>query len=683
MSYQHKWRGHVLAAVASVTILSATGCEDTTLSMSESSARELAGTLGLALQLAPDVTLTTIDYQITGVGGYSSTGTLQVPGSSNVFSASIGGIPVGQGYQLKLTARAEGDAGLACAGSAVFDVLASATTQVNVALLCDSLDTSGSASINGSFNVCPSVTSTTLTPLVQVVGSTIALGLSGRDVDHGPSALAYTWTTTSGTLAQGATANPTLLCASPGLVTLHYEMSDGSCSKEGTLSATCVAPATLDAGMDSGTAQDAGALDTGVPADGGVAARSVVINEVESSGGSPDDWIELYNTSSQAVDISGWGFRDNDDTHPLYKIASGTIVGPGAFYVLDTLTATTPAGFNFGLGSADSTRLYAPDGSTLLDTYSWTAHASSTYGRCPNGAGAFVQTTTSKGSANLCPVASDGGADAGAVASADAGSDAGGDLVWPGPSAVLEVDAPNAFASNLSGLSYQAGLTLASSVLWGVQNGPSMLYRLHDNGTLFVSSTDNGWSAGKQLFYPNGMGGPDSEGVVFVPGDSADVASLYVSTERDNTLNTVSRLSVLQFDANAPSTSLKALREWNLTGDLPVVGPNLGLEGITFVSDAELAAQSFREGNGQPYNQTRFSQHGGGIFLVGVEGTGTIHAYALNHADGSFAKLASFSSGMPAVMDLAYDPDTNYLWAYGDDSQGNRAVLFEIEANMA
>jgi len=158
---------------------------------------------------------------------------------------------------------------------------------------------------------------------------------------------------------------------------------------------------------------------------------------------------------------------------------------------------------------------------------------------------------------------------------------------------------------------------------------------------------------------------------------------LYVATERDNGANTISRLAILMFDPTAAGSTLTAQREWVLTSDLPAVGPNLGLEGIAFVSDAELTAQGFREGDGQPYNQGRFAQHGGGIFLVGVEGTGAIHAYALNHGDGTFARIATFSSGMPGVMDLMYDPDTNYLWAYGDDTVGNQAVLFEIEPNVA
>ena len=58
---------------------------------------------------------------------------------------------------------------------------------------------------------------------------------------------------------------------------------------------------------------------------------------------------------------------------------------------------------SFGLGGADSARLFAADGTTLVDSYTWTAHAATTYGRCPDGTGAFATTTAStKGAANAC-----------------------------------------------------------------------------------------------------------------------------------------------------------------------------------------------------------------------------------------------------------------------------------------
>jgi hypothetical protein len=125
----------------------------------------------------------------------------------------------------------------------------------------------------------------------------------------------------------------------------------------------------------------------------------IKINEVESNGGSPGDWAEFYNPTATAVDISGWGFRDNDSTHTIYKVPAGTTIAAGGYYMLEE------AQFGFGLGAADEARLYNQFG-VLVETYSWTSHATTTYGRCPNGAGAFTTTTSStKGTANDCSLA--------------------------------------------------------------------------------------------------------------------------------------------------------------------------------------------------------------------------------------------------------------------------------------
>ncbi len=122
----------------------------------------------------------------------------------------------------------------------------------------------------------------------------------------------------------------------------------------------------------------------------------VVINEVESSGGVPGDWVELFNTGSIAANVSGFRILDNDNAHTAYVIPDGTLVPPGGYLVLEE------AAFGFGLGSADSARLFGRAGE-LLDSYSWSTHAITTYGRCPDGTGAFRTTNgATKGSANDC-----------------------------------------------------------------------------------------------------------------------------------------------------------------------------------------------------------------------------------------------------------------------------------------
>ena len=42
--------------------------------------------------------------------------------------------------------------------------------------------------------------------------------------------------------------------------------------------------------------------------------------------GKTEDWIELYNTSSNAVDISGWHISDKADKPGKWAIPNGTII---------------------------------------------------------------------------------------------------------------------------------------------------------------------------------------------------------------------------------------------------------------------------------------------------------------------------------------------------------------------
>lgn len=128
----------------------------------------------------------------------------------------------------------------------------------------------------------------------------------------------------------------------------------------------------------------------------------VKINEVESNGDKVADWVELTNTGSSTVDVSGWKILDNDPAHVATPVVvpAGTTIAPGAYYAIYTEINQTPG---FGLGGDDSATLYLPDGTTQVDSYAWTAHAATTYGRCPNGTGDFKTTTTStRGAPNAC-----------------------------------------------------------------------------------------------------------------------------------------------------------------------------------------------------------------------------------------------------------------------------------------
>ena len=425
----------------------------------------------------------------------------------------------------------------------------------------------------------------------------------------------------------------------------------------------------------TGTGGAGGAAGRGAGGAAGGSTSQVVINEIESNGDPVGDWTELYNQGTTPADISGWMFKDNDDTHAFYILPPGTIIPAGGYYVMEV------AQFSFGLGAPDATRLWDAAGSPV-DSYSWTTHAGGTYGRCPDGTGGFVDMTPTKGGPNACGGgtggAGGGSAGAGGVGGAGGGGGSGA-APWPGTDAVMTVDELNFFGTNLSGLNYQPAAGTEPDVLWAVQNGPSKLYRLLWNGTTWSADTDNDWPAGKLLHYTDGLGAPDSEGVSKAEWTDAGI---YVSTERDNANSGVSRPSVLRFDTTASGAELTALNDWNLTADLPVVGANLGLEGVTYVPDAALLAGGFfDEATNATYAPANYPNHGTGLFFVGLEGTGSVYGYALDHVTNGFTRVATFPSGQVSIMDLAYDREVGYLWGYCDNTCGNKATVFLLDGN--
>ena len=85
---------------------------------------------------------------------------------------------------------------------------------------------------------------------------------------------------------------------------------------------------------------------------------------------------------------------------------------------------------------------------------------------------------------------------------------------------------------------------------------------------------------------------------------------------------------------------------------------------------------------GHAYNPADYPNNGGGVFFVGVEGTGQIHAYALDHVSGGFTRLASFTSGFSTVMDLTFDNELGQFWAVCDDTCQGRTTVLRIDTQV-
>jgi len=96
------------------------------------------------------------------------------------------------------------------------------------------------------------------------------------------------------------------------------------------------------------------------------------INYKSAAATDAGDWVEILNTGPVALDLSGWHFRDDDDTHN-YTFPAGTMLPSSAYLVLfaDFAKFSTRfpgvankiGPFGFGLGSGgDAIRLFDQTG---------------------------------------------------------------------------------------------------------------------------------------------------------------------------------------------------------------------------------------------------------------------------------------------------------------------------------
>jgi phospholipase C len=199
------------------------------------------GDVAMELQLATGVSLNTVAYTVSGPGGFSRTGTLDVS-HSNTVSGVLSGLPTGTGFTISLTGTAT-DGTTTCLGSATFDVTARQTTVVAVHLTCHEAATTGSVALNGTVNICPVADGVTATPGEVVVGSAVSLAAFAHDTDNGPSPLSYQWAAASGAFSDPTSATPTFTCTVAGPVTLTVTVSDGDpaagCTDKATAVVTC------------------------------------------------------------------------------------------------------------------------------------------------------------------------------------------------------------------------------------------------------------------------------------------------------------------------------------------------------------------------------------------------------------------------------------------------------------
>ena len=201
---------------------------DMDMSETEPGNQDEGGALALTLQTAPPITLASASYVITGPGGFTRPGTIDLTEATSL-STVISGLVAGNGYAIALTSTST-NGSTSCSGGASFNVAVRATTAVSVALDCHETPKNGAIMVVGSLNVCPKIDALSVTPSQIAVGATIALTAAAHDLDAAPNPLAYKWTATSGTFSDAFARNPTFTCAAAGAATITLTVNDSDLS---------------------------------------------------------------------------------------------------------------------------------------------------------------------------------------------------------------------------------------------------------------------------------------------------------------------------------------------------------------------------------------------------------------------------------------------------------------------
>lgn len=127
---------------------------------------------------------------------------------------------------------------------------------------------------------------------------------------------------------------------------------------------------------------------------------SVVINEVmpvntsyiTDQNGEYDDWIELFNNSYMALDISGYYLSDSKSQLSKWKIPDGTIISGNGYLVFWADKDTTQTGLhtNFKLSSNGESVYFSTPDFLIIDKAEYPVQSQQlSWSRNPNGTGSF------------------------------------------------------------------------------------------------------------------------------------------------------------------------------------------------------------------------------------------------------------------------------------------------------
>jgi hypothetical protein len=197
-------------------------------------APEITNSIQLQLDFGDGVTLTSVNYTLTGPRGFTRVGALPVGDQPSV-TTTFNNLPSGTGYSLTVIGSASDDMDN-CTGQATFDVSPSMTATITVPLTC-----TGRIDVTANINVCPVIDALEAIPSDVIVGNTIRVTTQTHDADNGPSPLSAVWQVSSGTLSNTSVAGATFTCATAGMFMVSTVISDGDCTDSASININCSA----------------------------------------------------------------------------------------------------------------------------------------------------------------------------------------------------------------------------------------------------------------------------------------------------------------------------------------------------------------------------------------------------------------------------------------------------------
>jgi NAD(P)-dependent dehydrogenase (short-subunit alcohol dehydrogenase family) len=196
------------------------------------------GSVDLIATLSDGAAAEVLSYRVSGNGIAPIAGSVQVPQPQQQFETLINFIPVGDDYDLDVTA-ASVDGVFKCQGTTKVSVHQNVTTRVHVALACTGTK-DGKVVINVTV-ACPGLylADVTVSPLAVAVGDTIAVLANASDADAG--ARTYEWSAPSGRFDDPSAARTIFHCESAGFVTLNLKvLADNGCAENHTIEVDCL-----------------------------------------------------------------------------------------------------------------------------------------------------------------------------------------------------------------------------------------------------------------------------------------------------------------------------------------------------------------------------------------------------------------------------------------------------------